>query len=97
MKCSVGTKIVIVKADFGRNKYSPVCGDYYYDGNCTSTQDTTQIMKNLCGNQQTCRVNINVPTFPDLCYGIIKILRVWYQCVGDGKLKWQLAILLKVI
>jgi hypothetical protein len=84
LRCGTGTKIVIIKADFGRDKYSSVCGEYYYDGNCTSKDDTTQIMKDICGNKQNCDQFVNTDIFPDNCSGHTKILRVWYQCVGDG-------------
>ena len=43
-------------------------------------------MKNLCGNKQNCDQYVDTPTFPDFCYGHQKILRVWYQCVGDSKI-----------
>jgi hypothetical protein len=64
LRCDAGTKFLIVKADFGRDKYLSACGDYFYDGNCTSVVATT--------------------VFPDPCYGQPKLLRVWYQCIGDG-------------
>ena len=84
MRCGTGTKIVIVKADFGRDKYSSVCGDYFYDGNCTSREGTEELMTNLCGNKQNCDQFVSTATFPDFCPNEKKILRVWYQCVGDG-------------
>ena len=86
MRCDAGTNIVIVKADFGRDKYSSVCGEYYYDGNCTSIIETTGIMRNLCSYKDSCDVLANGATFPDSCYGEQKILKVWYQCVGTGNL-----------
>jgi hypothetical protein len=84
LRCPINTKIVIVKADFGRNKYSSVCNDFYYDGNCTSREDTTEKMRNFCGNKQTCDQLVTGDIFTDNCFGVVKLLRVWYQCVGDG-------------
>ena len=84
LTCEAGRKIVIVKADFGRDKYSIACDDKYYDGNCTSRLDTEETLKNLCGNKQTCEVSTSPDNFPDPCPYVTKILRVWYQCVGDG-------------
>ena len=76
---------MIVKADFGRDKYSSVCGEYFYDGNCTSRAETETIMKNLCSNKNSCDVVANTATFPDSCIGEVKVLKVWFQCVGNGK------------
>ena len=42
-------------------------------------------MRNLCGNKQNCDQLVNSDIFPEACVGQTKILRVWYQCVGDGK------------
>ena len=86
MACDVGTNIVIVKADFGRDKYSSVCGDSYFDGNCTSRVETETILKNLCSNKQTCDVIANAVTFQDNCPDQKKVFKVWYQCVGTGNL-----------
>ena len=85
LRCDSGTKIVIVKADYGRDKYSSVCGDFFYEGNCTARTDTEELLKNLCGNKQNCDVVANPDVFPDSCPGVRKLLRIWYQCVGDGK------------
>ena len=75
---------MIVKADFGRDKYSSACGDFYYDGNCTSRVNTEEILKNLCSNKQYCDVVATPEVFSDPCPYVSKILRVWYQCVGEG-------------
>jgi hypothetical protein len=85
LRCDAGTNIVIVKADFGRDKYSSVCGEYYYDGNCTSRIETEEILRNLCGNKNTCDVVASTATFQDNCSGEQKILKAWYQCVGSSK------------
>jgi hypothetical protein len=84
LRCDNGTNIVIVKADFGRDKYSSVCGDYYYDGNCTSRIETESILTGLCSNKPTCDVVANGITFPDACSTEKKVLKVWYQCIGTG-------------
>ena len=83
LSCETGKNIVIVKADFGRDKYSIACDDKYYDGNCTSRVDTEQELRRLCGTRQSCEVKASLLVDP--CPGVIKILRVWYQCVGEGE------------
>ena len=75
---------MILKADFGRDKYSTACDDTYYEGNCTTRVQTEEILKNQCNNKQNCDVVVSTNTFPDPCPNVIKLLRVWYQCVGDG-------------
>ena len=85
LKCEANTKILILKADFGRDKYSIACDDKYYNGDCTSSLNTEEVMKNLCGNKQTCEVTPTPDVFGDPCPYVTKLLRVWYQCVGDGK------------
>ena len=80
---------MIIKADFGRDKYSTACGGYFYDGNCTSLVTTTEILRNLCGNKQTCDVVPTIEIFSDPCPDVGKLLRVWYQCVGDGDLNFS--------
>ncbi len=47
-------------------------------------EDTTEKMINLCGNKQTCDQLVTSDIFTDKFFGIVKLLRVWYQCVGDG-------------
>jgi hypothetical protein len=84
LRCDAGTQILIIKADFGRDKYSSVCNDYFYDGNCTSVVATTEIFKNLCGGKQNCDVTPSLDIFPDPCFNQEKILKVWYQCIGEG-------------
>ena len=84
LRCDIGTKIVILKADFGRDKYSTVCDNEYYDGNCTSRVQTEEVLTKLCGNKQNCDIVVNIDTFTDPCPYVTKLLRVWYQCVGDG-------------
>ncbi len=86
--CEPGTKIVIVKADFGRDKYSMACDDKYYQGYCTSRDDSVKdILAKQCGNLESCDVKVSTDTFPDPCPNVIKLLRVWYQCIGEGNLK----------
>ena len=46
-------------------------------------------MKDLCGNKQNCDQFVNGDIFPDNCNGHTKILRVWYQCVGDGNKEYK--------
>ena len=43
-------------------------------------------MKDLCGAKESCDIYVTVPPFPDFCVGQTKILKVWYQCVGDGNI-----------
>ena len=77
---------MIVKADFGRDRYSIACDNKYYDGNCTSRVSTEAILRNLCGGKQNCTVSPTPQIFGDPCLpNTAKILRAWYQCVGDGK------------
>ena len=90
LRCPINTKIVIVKADFGRNKHSSVCNDYFYEGNCTSLEDTTEKMRIYCGNRQTCDQYVDGDIFTDNCFGNTKLLRVWYQCIGDGMNLWNI-------
>jgi hypothetical protein len=85
LRCEINSKIVIVKSDFGRDKYSASCGNINYEGDCSSRVNTEELMKTLCGNKQNCDQFVSTPMFPDLCPIETKILRVWYQCVGDGK------------
>ena len=83
--CDPLTKIVVLKADFGRDKYSMACDDKYYSGTCTSRDESVKdLIKNLCGGKENCDLTANVNTFPDPCPYVIKLLRVWYQCVGEG-------------
>ncbi len=84
LSCDINSRIVIVKADFGRDKYSIACDDKYYDGNCTSRIETEETLRTLCGNKQTCEFAPNPDLFPDSCPRVTKIFRVWYQCVGQG-------------
>ena len=83
LRCDFDTKIVIIKADFGRDKYSSACGNYF-DGECKSFANATEIAKKNCGNKRNCDLISSTQIFSDPCYGQQKILRVWYQCVGDG-------------
>ena len=92
LRCETGTKLLVLKADFGRDKYSSACGDYFYDGNCTSVVATTEIVRNLCGGLQYCSVTPSNQIFPDPCYGQKKLLRVWYQCIGEGKIPFLLCV-----
>ena len=86
LNCEANTKIVIIKGDFGRDRYSIACSNTYYDGNCTSSISTTEKLRELCGNKQNCSVKPTPATFGDPCLpGTAKILKAWYQCVGDGK------------
>ena len=41
-------------------------------------------MKNLCSNKQNCDVTPTTEIFTDPCPYVQKLIRVWYQCVGDG-------------
>ena len=82
LSCDIKSRIVIVKADFGRDKYSIACDDKYYDGNCTSRVDTEQELRRLCGNRQSCEVTPSLLVDP--CPGVTKIFRAWYQCVGES-------------
>ena len=85
LKCEAGTRIVILKADFGRDKYSIACDSEYHSSSlCTNRVDTEAILKDTCGNQQNCNISVNTDNFPDPCPNVIKLLRVWYQCVGVG-------------
>jgi hypothetical protein len=85
--CPMNTKIVIVKAIYGRDKYSSACGDFFFDGDCTARKPIEDTLKNLCSNKQTCSINVGSGNFQDPCPpGIKKLLKVWYQCVGDGLL-----------
>ena len=56
----------------------------FYDGNCTSLVSTTEILTNLCGNKGSCDVIPTIETFSDPCPYVPKVIRAWYQCVGDG-------------
>jgi hypothetical protein len=86
LKCEQNTTILIIKADFGRDKYSLACDDKYHNGTCTNRDESViNILRQQCGNKQTCDVLVDVNTFPDPCPNVIKLLRVWYQCVGEVK------------
>ena len=84
LRCEADAKIIIVKGDFGRDPYSNACGDFLYDDNCTSRIDTEEILRKLCNNKGSCDVIASPENFPDPCPDVQKLLRVWYQCVGDG-------------
>ena len=85
LSCLAEDKIVIVKALYGRDKYSAACGDYFFEGNCTSQTDVEQKLKALCSNKATCDILVNSDNLQDPCPpNVAKILKVWYQCVGDG-------------
>ena len=87
LSCPTDSKIVIVKGIYGRDKYSSACGDYFFEGNCTSRVDVEQKLKSLCNNQQTCSIYVGSANFQDPCPpDIAKILKVWYQCIGNGRL-----------
>jgi hypothetical protein len=83
LSCDSHTNIVIIRSDFGLDKYSDSCGEYF-NVNCTSLANTTEITKNLCENKQICDLGASIEIFPDPCNDKHKLLRVWYQCVGDG-------------
>ena len=82
MRCSVNTKIVIVKADFGRDQYSIACGDFLYEDNCFV--EVTKIVNDVCGNKKDCDIIPSAQVLQNTCDGNTQLLRVWYQCVGDG-------------
>jgi hypothetical protein len=83
--CPTATKIVIVKAIYGRDKYSSSCGDFFYDGDCTERNKTEAKLRSLCSNNQNCSIYVGSANFQDPCpLDIKKLLKVWYQCVGDG-------------
>lgn len=60
------------------------CDDKYFSGFCSSRDEVKDILTTQCGNKQTCDVEVSTDVFPDPCPTVIKLLRVWYQCVGDG-------------
>ena len=55
--------------------------EFHYTGDCTSRAETTDIVRNLCQDNSTCELTANEDNFNDPCPGVIKQLRVWYQCV----------------
>ena len=88
--CTGNTKIVVIKAIYGRDKYSSACGDYFYDGDCTARKPIEDKLKSLCSDKQTCDVYVGSSNFQDPCPpDIRKLLKVWYQCVGDGKNSYE--------
>ncbi len=74
---------MIVKADFGRDQYSIACGDFLYDDNCFT--EVTPTVTNICGNKQSCDIMPSTQIFQNFCDGNTQLLRIWYQCVADGK------------
>ena len=82
LRCEANTKILVNKAEYGRDEFTTACGDFLHDTSCFS--DVTEIVKNQCGNMQNCDIKASNGVFPDPCVGYTKLLRVWYQCVGDG-------------
>jgi len=84
LTCEPGQTITIIKADFGRDQNSMTCDiEFNYNGDCTSRVQTTEKVRELCKNNSTCELSANIDTFDDPCPGVIKQLRVWYQCVKN--------------
>lgn len=51
------------------------------DGDCTTRVDTTDKVRELCQNENSCTIVANSTYFQDPCPNVVKQLRVWYQCV----------------
>jgi hypothetical protein len=51
---------------------------------CTTIETTTEKVRELCQDKQTCSINASNGSkifVPDPCPRFLKQLRVWYQCV----------------
>ena len=55
---------------------------YNFGEECTTRLSTTDEVRELCQNKQTCVIKANSTYFPDPCPDVVKQLRVWYQCVS---------------
>lgn len=82
LSCPSDQTIAIIKADFGRKKNSMTCDNkFHYTGECTSEVETTDKVRELCQNNNTCYLTASTSQFSDPCENVIKQLKVWYQCV----------------
>lgn len=91
--CPNNTKILIIKVYFGRDKNSSACGDSYKNTSCTTALETENFLKNVCGNTHICVENVTSSRFPNKCKEVTKILKVWFQCVEDGKIFYSYCVL----
>ena len=53
------------------------------DSDCTTELVTTDKVRELCNNKQTCSIDASQGStlFSDPCPNVSKQLKVWYQCV----------------
>jgi hypothetical protein len=85
LNCDPKTKVVIIKATYGREKYSATCDTSYYDGTCEADSEYVKdILNDLCLNNQTCSISVDLDKFNDPCPNVTKSLKIWYQCIGEG-------------
>lgn len=100
LTCPNDKKIAIIKADFGRDANSMSCDvEFHSSGECESRADTTQKVRDICQyNSTLCDLTASNATFADNCPGVIKQLRVWYQCVeAPSKINNYLLLISKLM
>ena len=83
LKCDTNTKIVVLKASYGRtHSNEEVCPSNARgkDTNCHAATSVDTV-KEKCNGKTECSVRAKNKVFGDPCRGTFKYLTVSYQCV----------------
>ncbi len=87
IECEKGV-IDIVDANYGRLSRTDCNRDNYpsdYDSTTCRAENSTDVLRDVCGNQKRCTFTIFLGLFGDPCVGIEKYLDVEFQCIVTSK------------